>query len=143
MYKTRWHTLCILLRSALVLHPGHTSSAAPRVFIRWQINSVFLDVGNRSGKMDLAALGVEFKSPFGPSDGAIVLGWREETEVGRLLFSLQKTERKTFKDLSLPLAEKRRSVSPSRRRERSRRRDRCPRPRCSALMSGRWHCLPR
>lgn len=46
--------------------------------------------------MDLAALGVEFKSPFGPSDGAIVLGWREETEVGRLLFSLQKTERKTF-----------------------------------------------
>lgn len=55
--------------------------------------------GNRSGEMDLAALGVEFKSPFGPSDGAIVLRWREETEVGRLLFSLQKAERKTISRL--------------------------------------------
>lgn len=50
--------------------------------------------------MDLAALGVEFKSPFGPSDGAIVLSWREGAEVGRLLFSLQKTERKTFSRLA-------------------------------------------
>lgn len=37
--------------------------------------------------MDLAALGAEFKSPFGPSDGAIVLCVKEETDVVKLGFT--------------------------------------------------------
>lgn len=37
--------------------------------------------------MDLAALGAEFKSPFGPSDGAIVLCVKEETEPVKLRFT--------------------------------------------------------
>lgn len=68
-------------------------------FFHWQNNSVFLDVGNRSGEMDLAALGAEFKSPFGPSDGAIVLCWKEETEVAKLRFTAapkRDRDKKTF-----------------------------------------------
>lgn len=37
--------------------------------------------------MDLAALGAQFKILFGPSDGAIVLCVKEETEVVKLHFT--------------------------------------------------------
>lgn len=49
--------------------------------------------------MDLAALGAEFKGPFGPSDGAIVLCWKEETEVVKLRFTAapkRDRDKKTF-----------------------------------------------
>lgn len=49
--------------------------------------------------MDLAALGAEFKSPFGPSDGAIVLCWKEETEVVKLRFTAAPKRDKRQKDV--------------------------------------------
>lgn len=95
-YKTRWHALKVSARSS----PPRTRHGSFGVFLSFahrQNNSVFLDVGNRSGKMDLAALGAELKSPFGSSDGAIVLCWKEETEVLRLLLTAaQKRDGETF-----------------------------------------------
>lgn len=52
--------------------------------------------------MDLAALGAEFKSPFGPSGGAIVLCWKEETEVVKVRFTARETETEVvYLDVSL------------------------------------------